>query len=280
MDAARRSFGDALAALRSERRFRDWLEAQRRLHRYSLHNILWILHQCPEATFVASYKSWKEDLGYQVRRGEQSLKVWVPSSRKVTETDPETGEETEERRLIFRLGSVFDRSQVDPMPGEAKPLAPPAPAPVHGDSHAWAIPRLERFAEELGFSVRREALRDGEGGYCDSRSKTIGLNEGLAPNGQVRVLAHEGAHALGVDYETFGRRRAESIVDCAAHIVCARIGLDVSASTVPYVAGWAKEDAAVIGRDASEIDRVVRGILRGAGLEDRDGSDGTERGGP
>ena len=74
MREARESFGQALEQLRSEERFRGWLEAQRRLNRYSPRNILWILYQNPEATHVASYKRWREELGYQVRRGEESLK--------------------------------------------------------------------------------------------------------------------------------------------------------------------------------------------------------------
>ncbi len=264
---ARESFAGALEQLRSEESFRGWLEAQRRLYRYSPRNILWILFQNPDATYVASYKRWKEDLGYQVRRGEESLKIWVRSSHKVTETDPETGEEVEVRRPFYLVGGVFDRSQVDPIPGEAKPLAPPPPAAISGDSHAWAIPGLESYAAELGFEVRRMALPEGKDGFCDYDQRLIGVEESLAPNGQVRVLSHEDAHALGIDYETFGRRRAEAIVDCAAHIVCARIGLDVSAATVPYVAAWAKEDSEVIARDAGEIDRVARAILRGTGLE-------------
>ena len=146
-------------------------------------------------------------------------------------------------------------------------MAPPPPAAVTGDSHAWAIPGLEAYAAELGFEVRRLSLPEGNGGFCDYGAGTIGVDDALPPNGQVRVLAHENAHALGIDYESFGRRRAEGIVDCAAHIVCARVGLDVSAATVPYVAAWAKEDSAVIARDAGEIDRVARAILRGAGLE-------------
>jgi antirestriction protein ArdC len=265
-EQARESFGRALEELRSERRFRDWLAAQRAMHRYSPHNVLWILHQNPKATFVAPYKRWREELGYQVRKGEIGIKVWVPSLRKAVEIDPETEEEVEVMRRRFRLGTVFDRSQVDPIPGEAKPLEPPACAPTDGDSHAWAIPGLEAYAAELGYEVKRVALPPGKSGFTDEKEMVIGLDRDLAANGQVQVLSHEEAHALGIDYERFGRPRAEAIVECAAYVVCARIGLDVSASAVPYVASWAKEEAAVIERDAKEIDRVARAILDGAGL--------------
>ena len=38
----------------------------------------------------------------------------------------------------------------------------------------------------------------------------------------------------------------------------AAAGLDVSASSVPYIAGWGSDDAEVIERDAAEIDRIAR----------------------
>ncbi|HVX32602.1 MAG TPA: ArdC family protein, partial [Solirubrobacterales bacterium] len=91
--AARESFAAAVGQLRSETRFRAWLEAQRRLRRYSPRNVLWILFQKPEATHVASYETWRNELGYQVRRGEQSIKVWAPGHRKKDERDVEAGEE-------------------------------------------------------------------------------------------------------------------------------------------------------------------------------------------
>jgi antirestriction protein ArdC len=43
----------------------------KRLHRYSPQNVRLIVSRCPEATFVASYRRWHEELGYQVRRGER-----------------------------------------------------------------------------------------------------------------------------------------------------------------------------------------------------------------
>jgi hypothetical protein len=266
-EEARESFGHAVEDLRSEERFRAWLEAQRSMYRYSLHNVLWILFQNPNATFVAPYKRWRDELGYQVRKKQVGLKVWAPRKRTVVEVDPETGEDVEAVRLTFALGTVFDVSQVDPIPGEAKPLTLPQPGPADGASHEWALGPLEAYAQQLGYEVKREALPSGQSGYQNRETGAIGLDEALAPNGQVQILVHEEAHALGIDYEQFGRGRAEAIVECAAFVVCARIGLDVSASAVPYVASWVKEETGVIERDSKEIDRIARAILEGADLE-------------
>jgi antirestriction protein ArdC len=61
---------------------------------------------------------------------------------------------------------------------------------------------------------------------------------------------------------THGRARAECIVEAATFIVCARIGLDVTESSVPYVAGWVAADPGTIERDAAEINRVALAIDR------------------
>lgn len=61
----------------------------------------------------ATYRQWQE-IGAQVRKGEQALAaVLVPMERKRTETDDETGEETEVRWVAFKARAVFHSSQVD-----------------------------------------------------------------------------------------------------------------------------------------------------------------------
>ena len=160
-------------------------------------------------------------------------------------------------RVLFRATHVFDRSQVEPIPGRALPLEPPDCAPVEGDSHAVLVPALEGLAEELGYRVERQLMPASRGGFCDAERRLIALRAGQSPNGEVRVLAHECAHAMGVGYATHGRERAECIVECATYMALARAGLDVEAASVPYVAGWASDDPEVIERDAHEIDRVA-----------------------
>ncbi len=54
---------------------------------------------------------------------------------------------------------------------------------------------------------------------------------------------HELAHALGVGYREYGRRKAEVIVDTVTFVVCAGVGLDVGGESIPYVAGWGEDGA-------------------------------------
>jgi hypothetical protein len=136
---------------------------------------------------------------------------------------------------------------------------------VTGNSHAYLIGPLERLAGELGYAVERRPLPDGTGGMCDSTRSRIVVAEGQPANAQVRVLVHEIAHALGVGYSDYGRERAEAIVDCVAYLVCAGVGLDIEASTVPYIAGWAEDDDGGLERDAVLIDRLGGRVERALG---------------
>jgi antirestriction protein ArdC len=63
---------------------------------------------------------------------------------------------------------------------------------------------------------------------------------GISPNGRVSVQAHELAHALvrperddadtPLDYAS-----EELLAETVAHIVCASLSLDTSASTIPHL---------------------------------------------
>ena len=198
----------------------------------------------------------------RVRKGEKGIAINVPRPYRATNGDRGKEEDTT-RRVAFRIGHVFDRSQVEPIPGKAKPLEPPRQCvPITGSSHRYLIEPLVALAGVLGFVVERRRLPGETEGACDSAHARILVAEGLSPNGQVRLLVHEIAHALGVGYREYGRERAEAIVDCVAYLVCAGVGLDVEASTVPYIAGWAAEDDGGLQRDAVLIDRLAGRIER------------------
>jgi len=211
--AQRRQLENALAALLTSEGWRRWLQTRATLHAYSANNTLLIAQQAHERgidpTHVAGFKAWLR-LGRCVRKGERGLRIWAPMRLKAREQD---GEETGERRVGFRTTSVFDVSQTDVLPGvEPAPLTPPC-EPIEGDSHAHLLTGLENLAAELGYSVRELPLVGSADGWCDPKRHEIVVNEQLAPNGCVRMLVHELAHALGVGYEEFGRARAETIVD-------------------------------------------------------------------
>lgn len=237
------------------------------LARYSFHNQLLIALQCPEATYVAGFRTFLA-LNRCVRKGEKAIRILAPIIVRDRQGEPAQAPGGEPRetdrsakRTLFRSVGVFDVAQTDPLPGsDPVPLGPPV-QPVTGDSHAHLLHPLADLAAELGYSIQFRALDGTADGWCDSKARSIVVNGGLPANGRVRVLVHEIAHALGIGYRDLGREQAEVLVDTVTYVVCRSVGLDTSASSVPYVAGWGEDGALPAIRGYAEtIDTVARRI--------------------
>lgn len=259
-EQARAQFEAACDELRSSEGWQRFAKARALLRGYSLNNTLLILAQRPEATTVASYRRWLE-LGRQVRRGEQSLRIWAPSVRR--ERDESTGKETTSVRA-FVLVPVFDVSQTE---GPPVPEPPPV-ASLTGDSHAHLLPGLEHEASEAGYAVERRQEMPGRAeGFVDHERRLIALSSALEPNGQVAVLVHELAHVYGARYRDFGRAGAEVVAETAAHIALAAARLDTRAQSVPYVSGWADAASKELSAYADAVHRIAATLERGLDLD-------------
>ncbi len=256
----------AARALLSSEGWQRWVRVRSTngLARYSFGNQLLIALQRPDATYVAGFRAFLE-LNRCVRKGERAIRILAPMS--VRTGDPATGDAAgdadagEQRRMLFRAVSVFDVSQTDALPDrEPVPLEPPS-HPIDGDSHAHLLGPLADLAMDLGFSVQYRPLEGSAEGWCDMGNRMIVVNNEPPANARVRVLVHEIAHALGVGYRDYGRRRAEVLVDTVTYIVCGSVGLDTSGSSVPYVAGWGESgELEAIRSYAETIDGIARRI--------------------
>lgn len=252
----------AVQSLETSDGFHRWLTARARFHNYSLNNTMLIQWQYPEATRVASAKVWR-DLGRHIVKGEKAIKVFAPIEWHIECEPGEAGAKWHSKRMryerkvvAFKLVPVFDVAQTD---GEPLPVI--AHTEPDGDSHAHLEPALVALAGDLGFTVKDEEFTDGTGGYCDPVRKIIALGTHQSPNGRVRVLVHEIAHAMGVGYSQYGRGGAEVIVESVTYIVLAGQGFDLSAASVPYVTTWGQGAASDTLREfATLIDELARRI--------------------
>jgi hypothetical protein len=104
-------------------------------------------------------------------------------------------------------------------------------------------------------------------GFDDEKGARIVISTDLAPNGKVRTLVHELAHAHGVTYKDYSRGEAEVIVETAGTIVCGSLGLDTSGEAIPYIAGWGESgDLDAIKAHAETVDTIARSIETACGL--------------
>jgi hypothetical protein len=256
----------AARALLSSEGWQRWVRVRSTngLSRYSFGNQLLIAMQRPDATYVAGFRAFLE-LNRCVRKGERAIRILAPMSLRDRDKEADKAEGSkggeQPRRTVFRAVSVFDVSQTDALPGKAPvPLELPS-QPIHGDTHAHLLTPLTQLAADVGYTVERQRLDGSADGWCDSHKREIVINDELPANAQVRVLVHEIAHALGVGYSGYGRRRAEVLVDTVTFIVCGAVGLDTSGSSVPYVAGWGESgELAAIRSYAETIDQIARRI--------------------
>src|SRR5438874_11664705 len=70
------SLMEAIKAGNTER-LTNYLAFSSRFHRYSRRNQQLIFEQCPEATRVANFRTWKKE-GYQVAEGQKGIRILVP----------------------------------------------------------------------------------------------------------------------------------------------------------------------------------------------------------
>jgi antirestriction protein ArdC len=260
---------DAVKRLRTSEGWQTWLATRQRFHRYSLSNQFLIAMQRPAATRVAGFRAWLT-LGYAVQRGEKAIRIWVPippSRKQVEQWEQRGGDPIDRPRTYFKLGPVFDRAQVAPLPPPAAPapLDPPV-REITGDDLAPVIPSLLALASEIGSIVEFETMTDDRQGYYELESRRIAIRDDIAPNAQVKTLIHELSHALlraepSKDDPKLTRAAEELVVESVAYTVCGALGLDSSGYSIPYLASWAaRDDIETLERTATLIDRLARRI--------------------
>lgn len=280
-EADRHKAREAVEALKTSDGWQRWLSLRRHFHRYSLANQLLIALQKPDATRVAGFRAWLK-LGYAVRRGERAIKIWVPippSKHKLDEWRASGADPANRPRTFFKLGPVFDRSQVDPLPPPADPvsLEPPIVA-LEGDDLACAWPKLVTLASNLGSTVTVKTLPPGCGGSYDPTTLAIEINQSASVNQRVKTLVHELGHRLvraeaHDDEAPMSYDEEELVVESVAFTVCGSLGFDTSGYSIPYLASWSEgAELEVIERAAGAIDRIARRIEDS--LDDTPGDDG------
>jgi hypothetical protein len=162
----------------------NYLAAVAKFHRYSFQNILLIARQCPQATRVAGFHTWRS-LGRFVKKCEKGLMILAPLVRKVEFSDA-CSTEKESWIFGFRAVYVFDVSQTDGAPLPTIGVAQGEPGEYFS--------RLETLVREQGISLEYSAeIAPAKGMSC---GKKIILLRRMAPAEQFSTLVHELAHEM------------------------------------------------------------------------------------
>lgn len=216
-----------------------------RLARYSLGNQLLIYAQCPTATDVRGFQTWRA-AGYCVRKGERGIAIYAPVRRTfrtaandaahtdVTDDAPARERtSTTQSRLGFRVAYVFDRRQVEPIGAETLTVeAPPAPAPL------TCLEQLKAWL--VGHNVELVYHRLPDGCYGATTGARILCTTGLTAATEFSTLAHETAHVLlhfsDVRPDSLTVRETEA--EAVAYVLCRQFGLDEAEQSVAYIRAY------------------------------------------
>lgn len=264
------------AVFESEK-YKAYLNAMAKFHRYSFGNVLLILMQCPEASHVAGYTTWKKQFGRRVKKGEHGIQIIAPiqGSRliKRDRLDPDTqqpiigpdGLPEKEPVFVsyqsFRIAYVFDVSQT-----EGKELPNLGVDELRGDvpNFAAMVSAIEKLSP-VPVEFRPAA---GAKGCYNHLEQKIYINEGMSQTQTLKTLIHETAHAklhalpvrdgkiIGKAEKDKNTREVEA--ESIAYVVCQHFGIDTSDYSFPYVTGWSS------GKELNELKASLECISKTA----------------
>lgn len=247
--------------------YKAYLKAMSKFHRYSFGNVMLILMQCPEASLVAGFQTWKKQFGRTVKKGEHGIQIIAPTQRsklvKQDRLDPDTqqpiigpdGVPEKEPVFVnypsFRVAYVFDVGQT-----EGKEL----PSYYGVDELTGDVPYFDSMFSAIEHvspvPVEYRPAIDAKGGYNHLEQK-IYVNEGMSQVQTIKTLIHETAHAklhalpvengkiVGKPDKDKHTREVEA--ESIAYVVCQHFGIDTSDYSFPYVTGWSR------GKELSEL---------------------------
>ena len=234
-----------------------YLQAMSKFHHYSFGNCMLIFFQCPQASAVAGYTTWKK-MGRTVKKGEKGIQILAPCPFKALieqnklddrgrivfgpDGQPET-ESTLVNLTRFKIAYVFDVSQT-----EGKELPTIGVDELTGDVEGFD----DIFSAVEALSPVPIHYREPQAskGCYNHLEQCIYINEGMSQVQTMKTLIHETAHAklhalpvsagiiMGAPVKD--RRTREVEAESIAYVVCQHFGIDTSDYSFAYVTGWSR----------------------------------------
>lgn len=237
-------------------KYKTYLKAMSRFHHYSFGNVMLILMQCPEASLVAGYTTWKKQFGRTVKKGEHGIQIIAPVKRSKLvsqdKLDPDTqqpvigpdGKPEKEPVFVqyqgFQVAYVFDVSQTE---GRELPSLGVDELKGHVPNYDSMFSAVEAISPvPVEFRPTSAAK-----GCFNHLERKIYVNEGMSQVQTLKTLIHETAHALLHDSSVLDdeipkkdRHTKEVEAESIAYVVCQHFGIDTSDYSFPYVTGWSR----------------------------------------
>lgn len=238
-------------------KYHDLLRVMSLFHNYSANNCLLIALQCPHASYVAGYTSWRNNFHRQVKKGEKAIRIISPVKYK------KKNEEDEEEHIGFKSASVFDISSTVQIDGMEPVQIGVKDLQGHVENYKDFLDAFQSVSP-VPVDFR---LFDGDArGYYSDTEKIIVVQDGMTERQSVKTLIHEIAHAMLHTKEKLqehkkDRKQKELEAESVAYVVCEHFGFYSEDYSFPYIVGWGgtgfqdilKESMTVIQKTADQI---------------------------
>lgn len=268
-----------LEELFDSEKLKEYLNTMSKFYRYSFNNSLLVAIQKPDATLVASYRSWQKNFNRNVNKGEKGIRILAPTPYKIKEEreviNPLSGlplldekgdvqmEEVEVSLTGFKVAYVFDVSQTS---GEPLPEIGAEELLQSVDDYRIFMEALQNVAP---VPIEMQEVDGGAKGYFSPVGQKIVIQSGMSESQTVKTAVHEIAHSLlhdteherleGVDATKKKDRNTKEVeAEAVAYTVCQHFGIDTSDYSFGYVAGWSS------GREMTELKKSMETIQKTA----------------
>jgi len=261
-EALHASITDQVDALRNTEQWKRFLGFAQSFHAYSLNNnLLLILSQRPDATTVAGFRAWQAK-GRQVRKGEKGIRIFGYRQQKLVEED-ENGDDIEKTITRYPILTVFDIGQTDPIDDADDNSS--LTLPLVGTDDFGIVDTLSTHLTGAGWRIEYQSLSGGQSGYTAPETHLIVIDSRLSPEHTAKTMIHETAHiVLGHidDMTEYAQHRGvmETEAESVAYIVAGMHGIDTSAYSIGYIAGWSNANTDLIKSTATRVLKAAHTI--------------------
>jgi hypothetical protein len=167
-----------------------------KFHNYSFYNRILIYIQRPDATRVASYKTWQSKFR-QVNKGSKAITVLAPIISKTNKDGEDDDNITSSSDVKgFRAVNVFDISDTTPM--DSRGEVPDTPKWWSDNTPSETAEELftavSELAKDMGINIQQDDAKGGEKGF--SAGDHINISSSVSGVGKLSTMIHELAHEL------------------------------------------------------------------------------------
>ncbi len=191
-------------------KFKQYLETQSRLDKYSVANTLLIMHQCPKATQLKPVSYWSEN-NINIKKGQTGIIILEPAGEYVRD-DGSTA-------VSYNSKKVFDISQTHAN-DKAKPQ-------VNRDERYILKSLIQNPIVPI--KAVDNLTPDTMGAFYDDKEKVVFVRRGLDNTDFFMSVSQELAHAELAKKGNYNRNESGFKAYCVSYMMCKKYGIDTKA---------------------------------------------------